>query len=261
MTDPGEPEGRGGSSDDRSFGGVLHDGLTWGTRKTAALLRDPNYRTLRWVLFAGFLIRFVLAPLTSWGVDTPFFTLSTARMLETGTPYGGNTFFNPPLGPVVELPFYALASLFASPQSLVQFVPSMMPLAIRTQMIIPDLPSPEALFLLKFPLLLCDAAVALLVFHGVRRLGSGDRAATFAAAAWFLNPLVIWASAVHGEVDTLAAFFVLASVFALERRYAFLAGVFLGLGAFAKLYPLILVPLAATLLALDAARGSVGDRG
>jgi hypothetical protein len=245
-----------GATDESSFGGVLYAGLDWSRKKARALLTEPRYRTLRWVLLLGLALRLILAPLTSWGVDTPFFTLSAVRMLETGSPYGGNTFFNPPLGPVVELPFFAVASVFSSPQGFVQFVPGLMPLAIRTQMVIPYLPTPEALLLLKLPMILCDTAIALLVYHGVRLVGGGTRAGTLAAAAWFLNPLVIWATAVHGEVDTLAAFCVLAAVFALEKRYAFLVGVFLGLGTFAKLYPLVLVPVAAAVLALHAARGT-----
>jgi len=210
---------------------------------------------LRYVLLAGLVSRLVLAPLTSWGIDTPYFVASVARMLETGSPYGGNTFFNPPLGPVVELPFLAFASLFGAPGSWIQFSPGLMPVAIRTGLVLPYLPNPGAVLALKAPLLLSDTAVALLLYHAVR-LRSGDRAGTVAAAAWFLNPLVIWASAVHGEVDTLAALCVLAAVLALERRMAFAAGILLGLGGFAKLYPFLLVPLAVAFLALDAARGA-----
>lgn len=256
MTSPAPPAVLTEPVDTRSFGAVVHDGVAWGTRKSLALLREPRYRTLRWILLVGFVIRFALAPITSWGVDTPFFTLSAARMLETGTPYDGNTFFNPPLGPVLELPFYAILSTFSSPHSFVQFAPSMMPLAIRTQMIIPYLPTAAALLALKLPLILSDGAVALLVYHGASRVAGGVRAGTLAAGAWFLNPLVIWTSSVHGEVDTLAALFVLLAVVALEKRYAFLVGLFLGLGTFAKLYPLVLVPLAAAVLALNAARGT-----
>jgi hypothetical protein len=255
MTDPTE-DGAPDEARSASFGGVLDQGLRWVWVRAWSLAREPRWRTLRWILFLGLAARLILAPLTSWGVDTPFFAISAERMLQTGTPYGGNTFFNPPLGPVLELPLFALAGLFSTPHAFVQLYPGMMPLAIRTQMIFPYLPSSAALLALKLPLILSDLVVAILVFYAVRSYGGGDRTGTLAAAAWFLNPLVIWSSSVHGEVDTLAALFVLGAMLALDRRYAFLTGVLLGLGTFAKIYPIVLVPLAAAYLALSAARGT-----
>ncbi|HZY91735.1 MAG TPA: hypothetical protein VFG07_03035, partial [Thermoplasmata archaeon] len=68
------------------------------------------------------------------------------------------------------------------------------------------------------------------------------------AAAWFLNPLVIWASTVHGEVDTLAALLVLVALLtALERRW-FYSGAALGFAIFAKGYPIALLPIFAAIL-------------
>ncbi|HKV90260.1 MAG TPA: glycosyltransferase family 87 protein, partial [Thermoplasmata archaeon] len=79
-----------------------------------------------------------------------------------------------------------------------------------------------------------------------------------AAGAWFLNPLVFWSSSVHGEVDTFAALFVLGALVALERRAGLLTGALIGLGIFAKLYPVVLVPLAITVLVLEAPARSPG---
>jgi hypothetical protein len=233
----------------------LREGAQWAIRKGLALANEPRYRRLRWVLGIGLLIRLLLAPLTSWGLDTPYFTLSVARMLQTGSPYGGDTFFNPPLGPVVQLPLFGLLSLAIAPESFVSATSALLPVAIHTELILPYLPVPAALVVLKLPLIGSDALVALLLYHAVRR-SAGPTAGTLAAAAWFLNPLVIWASSVHGEVDTLGALCVLAALLALERRLAFVAGILLGLGTFAKIYPVVLLPLAAGVLALDAAQGS-----
>jgi hypothetical protein len=235
--------------------GALRFGGRWVVANSRALATAPRYRRLRWILLAGIAIRLVLAPLTSWGIDTPYFTLSAARMLQTGSPYGGDTFFNGPFGPVAELPGFALASLFGSPSSFVVSTPNLLPVAIHSQIVIPYLPTPAALLVLKLPMIASDVLVALLVYHGVRLYG-GVALGTAAAAAWFLNPLVFWVSAVHGEVDTFAALFVLAAILALERRLAFVTGVLLGLGTFAKIYPVLLVPLAVVVLATDAARGS-----
>ncbi|MCI4330074.1 MAG: hypothetical protein L3J80_04315, partial [Thermoplasmata archaeon] len=175
----------------REIGASLREGGCWLLGKGRALATEPRYRRLRWVLLLGLVIRLVLAPLTSWGIDTPYFTLSAARMLQTGSPYGGDTFFNGPFGPVAELPGFALASVFGSPSSFVQYVPALLPVAIHSQIVIPYLPTPGALLVLKLPMIASDALVTVLVYHAVR-LHAGSRLATAAAAAWFLNPLVVW---------------------------------------------------------------------
>ncbi|MCI4368990.1 MAG: hypothetical protein L3K09_05450, partial [Thermoplasmata archaeon] len=66
-------------------------------------------------------------------------------------------------------------------------------------MLVPFMPTPGILFLLKLPFILADVGVALLLYAVGRRSGEGR--GTLLAMAWFLNPVVIWASAVHGEVD------------------------------------------------------------
>jgi hypothetical protein len=235
--------------------GTLRYGTGWLGAKARALVTEPRYRRLRWILLAGVALRLLLAPLTSWGIDTPYFTLSAARMLETGSPYGGYTFFNGPFGPVAELPGFAFASVFGSPSTFVTYTPNLLPVAIHSQLVIPYLPTPAALLVLKLPMIASDVLVTLLVYHGVR-LHGGTVLGTAAAASWFLNPLVFWVSAVHGEVDTFAALFVVAAILALEQRLAFVTGILLGLGTFAKVYPVLLVPLAVAVLATDAARGA-----
>jgi hypothetical protein len=57
---------------------------------------------------------------------------------------------------------------------------------------------------------------------------------------------VIWATAVHGEVDILSACFVLLFLVALGKRWYFLAGIWLALGIVSKAYPLALLPVALT---------------
>ena len=62
------------------------------------------------------------------------------------------------------------------------------------------------------------------------------------ATSWVLNPLVIWSSSIHGEVDTFVALFLLLSLYSMVRESWFLAGAFFAVGVFAKAYPLLLLP-------------------
>ncbi|MCI4317574.1 MAG: hypothetical protein L3J96_03470, partial [Thermoplasmata archaeon] len=219
-------------------------------RRSIAILFDwarsfafsREHRRLRLVLIGGLAVRFLLAPLTSWGIDTPFFTVSTVDLLYSGNLYAANTFYNPPLGPMLQLPLFRLAAFFQSPASFVQFYPSLVGVSEHSQMLVPFLPTPGILFLLKLPLILADLGVAILLFAVGRR--SGEAYGTFLAMAWFLNPVVIWASAVHGEVDSLAVLLALAFLLALWKGWLLPSGLFLGLGVFAKIYPLAFLPFA-----------------
>ena len=217
---------------------VAADAARW----ARSLATSREHRRLRILLLVGIGIRLLLAPLTSWGIDTPFFTVSTVNLLYTGNLYAANTFYNPPLGPMLQLPLFRLAAFFQPPSSFVQFYPALVGVSERSQMLVPFLPTPGILFLLKLPYMLADLGVALLLYAVGRR--AGERYAVFLAAVWFLNPVVIWASSVHGEVDSLAALLGLAFVLALWKGWNLPAGVFLGLGVFAKIYPIAFLPFA-----------------
>jgi GPI mannosyltransferase 1 subunit M len=93
----------------------------------------------------------------------------------------------------------------------------------------------------KFPFLLSDILVTLLLYKIVYQLTNKKDLAEKAALLWFLNPVVIWISAGWGMWDTLPALFSLAGFyFTLKKRYA-VSAVFISLGVACKLYPLLFV--------------------
>ena len=208
-----------------------------------ALATEPRYRVLRWVLAAGLVVRLVLAPLSSWSVDTNGSVLAGISTVYYGNPYLSTTWFNPPLGPFLDVPFMAIPNLIYGPQALFSNVPAIVPVAVRTGVDATPFPIPAALLAWKMPLIVSDAVVALLLFREGPKLLAGVRGELL-AAAWFLNPLVIWASSVHGEVDSLAALFVLLFLLTLARGEWAPAGLFLSLAIFSKGFPVVLVPLA-----------------
>lgn len=62
-------------------------------------------------------------------------------------------------------------------------------------------------------------------------------------ALWFLNPLVITVSAVHGNYDVVSTTFVLLAVYLCIRRDWLYSGIALSLGAILSLYPVFLAPI------------------
>jgi hypothetical protein len=253
------PTGRGASARVAAAIGWLREiyrSARWGAHR---LRRAPEYRPLRWVLFLGVLARLILIPLTSWGVDTPAFVLSVVSLLYTGSPYSSTLFFNPPLAPFLQAPTIWIVSTFLPGTALVPVVPAVSPAAATTGFVSPLVPSVAALVALKLPLLAADVGSTLVLFHLVR----GSRGLPYAgpiAAAWFLNPILIWTSAVHGEVDGLAALFVLLLLWALLRQNALAAGACLALATFAKFYPILLAPLVVAAFLASPPGPATGER-
>lgn len=210
-------------------------------RLARLIIVEGQWRALRYILLGGLVVRLVLMPITSWGADTPNFILSNVGFLYRGSPYANSVLFNPPLGSYVQLPFFEVVSWFVSPQTLVQTFPALAGVASSTALVSVLIPSPLALIALKLPLIGSDLMVALLLAMLLCRLGLPAKKVTLSVALWVLNPLVIWASAVHGEVDTLAALAMVASLLLFASEEYFVAGVAVGLGIFAKLYPVVLI--------------------
>lgn len=194
----------------------------------------------------GLLVEFVLAPITSWSIDTPGFVSAGISLIYNGSPYAANQFFNAPLGPFLEAPLFALLSIWFTPQSLIVSVSAINPAASATG-ISTQIPTFPALLALKTPLILSALVSSLCVLYLSERIVGRVRARFF-AAAWILNPLLIWATAVHGEVDILATTAVLLFLVAILEKWYLFSGVALALGVMSKVYPIVLLPMAVVLV-------------
>jgi len=98
------------------------------------------------------------------------------------------------------------------------------------------------LLVLKTPLVIADTLLALLLLRFISDRW-GEARGSYAFLAYFLNPLSIYVTAVHGMFDSLAVLLGFAGLLALidnrQRRGALL----LGAGAAVKLYTAYLLPL------------------
>jgi hypothetical protein len=106
-------------------------------------------------------------------------------------------------------------------------------------------PGPLFNSIVKFPFLISDILITLLLYKIVETFTKNKGLAEKAALLWFLNPFVIWISAGWGMWDTLPALFSLVAFYLLLKRKTAFSAVFLSLGVASKLYPaLFLVPIA-----------------
>lgn len=199
----------------------------------------PSPKVLKFLII-GMMVRLLLAPFTSYPYDAyPFYGAVVGTLAGTG-PYGNVLFTYPPLFSILSYPLFWGVAQFTDPSSFGVFVPSMIEVSRATGMMVPFITSPIFNIVLKLPIIIGDVLVGLTLYQAV--LARKDAvSAERAFLIWFLNPLVIFVSSVHGQFDVLAAYFALIGVICfMDDRYL-LSGTFLGLGVLLKLFPAYLV--------------------
>ena len=93
------------------------------------------------------------------------------------------------------------------------------------------------LFVLKLPYLLFDFLTLVVLLRFIKK----DKLKKKLALIWLFNPFTIALLYVFSNIDVVATFFLLYSVFILRKR-TFVAGLIMGLAASIKLYPIIALP-------------------
>lgn len=101
------------------------------------------------------------------------------------------------------------------------------------------------LFLFKLPYLFVDLGAA----YFFANLFNKPKRKKLAFALWMFNPLTLYATFMMGQLDILPTFFVILALYFVKKDKNQLALVSLGIGGAYKMYPLLLVPLAAFVLA------------
>lgn len=199
-----------------------------------------------WLLVAtGLAIRLLLAPFTSTPPDVAVWYREAAHGL-LGVPTYVRAGFSYP--PVWAFPLQAIGAVSRwvalAPQDLgthnttLAVLDAQLPSFGSSVVTTPGFNVAFKLILFCF-----DLGTGWLVWRCTLRLTSDTRLARRAFALWWLSPLVIFESAVHGSFDTMAAFFVMATLLArIEGRFA-TCGIALALGVFTKAIPVFLVPL------------------
>lgn len=94
----------------------------------------------------------------------------------------------------------------------------------------------------KLPIAAADLACALLIAAAVRRCGRGEFVVAGAAAAFFLNPLVLYNSAYYGRFDSLGCALLLAALLGLTRRSIGSTAGYYALAVAAKTFPIFVLP-------------------
>jgi len=201
------------------------------------------------IFVIGILIRIVLMPISAHPYDVYSWYDVSTRILKNG-PLSLQGF--PPLWYHYMMVPVAYSFSWLSGISSSGVIPvTSLPLALNFYSSYNVQYVPGLLFdtVVKFPFLISDIMVAFLLYKIVAELTKSKGLAEKAAFLWFLNPFVIWISAVWGTWDTLPAFTSLVAFYFLLKKKIVFSAVFIALGVALKLYPvLFLVPIGIYLL-------------
>jgi hypothetical protein len=174
--------------------------------------------------------------------DTTVFSDMALTMAYGGGPYTYLSVY-PPFWPMIlNLDVRALGLVFPL-REVLRTSPQLLQMSLQFGYVVqPYLPSPQYLFVEKVPIVVFDLLTSFFLYRIILEWTASRELATRAFVLWWLNPLVIAESAIHGAYDTLPAFFLLGSLYLLQRERYLMSGLALGLGTFLKEFPLFITP-------------------
>jgi hypothetical protein len=192
----------------------------------------------------GLLIRYALAPFTAWPHDVVVWFQAAIAGQHSMDLYARAGFPYPPVwGTLLQGLGQAMQAMGIHQGQLSVVDSSYRLFNDFTQSYSETITLPAFNLAFKTVLFAFDLGCGLLILRLVTILGIEARRRPIAFAVWFLNPFVIFESAVFGGFDVMVAFFCLAAIVALlEERWVW-AGMAVAFGIATKVSPVFLLPL------------------
>lgn len=196
-----------------------------------------RFWTLWRLVLLGLLIRLLLAPWTALAGDVATWFQVAQRSTQGIGLYTLTGYSYPPLYGYWAVAVGSVVHLFGgSPASLAHIInPAVSPRLYAAFGSVVTTPLGTLLF--KLPMIGADLATGWCLWRITVGLGGTTVQARRVFVWWFLNPLVIVVSSLHGQIDSLAAFSVALVVLGVVERRWVLVGAAISLGVAAKLIP------------------------
>jgi hypothetical protein len=216
-------------------------------------------RPIAIILIAGLVIRLILMPLFAYGYDTEHWAI-TIENLEAGAGlYGLPGYWYTPVWGYVLAVLSFLMNIFGG-IDYANFFPEILEVQSLTMYYTATLTTPSFNFIVKIPLLISDLIAGYFIYKIIFERTKDKKKATYGFALWFLCPLVIFVSAVHGMFDSISVLFMVLAVYLLirdkdmiigrsessrlrigRRGLDILAGASFSIAIFTKIFPLFIV--------------------
>lgn len=196
-----------------------------------------------WLLFLiGFLIRIILSGLSSWNKDVAVWYRLAMDLKDGFGAYGNLNFSYPPglaaifsltLIPIVFLLPYANWGIYDS---------SITTMGGDTWLFDPIVTSPIFNFLFKVPIFVAEIFLVYLLYKYLKERTKKDEIAKMVVIFWYLNPLIIFINAIHGQLDIYPVIFLFLAVILFYLKKDFFSGVLFGISITMKMFPFIFLP-------------------
>ena len=194
------------------------------------------------ILVVGLLIRIILIPLATHNYDIPFWATTIQHAQSGNGLYELQGYYYTPVWGYI-LGFLGMVANF------LLGIPSY---GIMADSLLPSITanweyygtvviSPEFSIFIKAVVTVFDVLCGYLIYTIVIKFGYDEKKATVAFGLWFLCPIVIYTTAVHGMFDNISIFFMLLTLLMMIDRRYFLAGAMFSLSAFTKYFPVYLI--------------------
>jgi len=197
-------------------------------------------RPLAIILAIGLAIRLILAPIFTFNIDVAYWVKITEIIGSGFGLYDVTGYYYTPVWGYVVAVFSVLGELLGI-TDIATVVPEFAPYLSSDYPLLPYVVSPAYAFMMKLPIILADTAVAFMIYSLVKDVTSDNRKAICAFALWYLCPLVIIESSVHGMFDCFSAMVTLATIMIVRKGNYFLAGAAFSVAVLTKFFPVFLI--------------------
>lgn len=196
-----------------------------------------------WLLLVlGILVRLIFAGISAWNYDVRVWHQFAFELSEGIEVYSFKNFSYPPGAA-------AILSVIVYP--LIKFVPSelwggvdpwLYKLSVDSWLFDPLVTSPIFNYILKLPLLIAEIIIVYSSYL-VYRDRIGENNSKLFILLFYLNPLVLFISAIHGQLDILPLLFLyLSFLLLISRRSYIISGIMFGISISFKMFPLFILP-------------------
>jgi len=198
-------------------------------------------RPLVMILIIGLIIRVVLMPLLTYGYDVSYWTWAIQNIQAGHGLYEIDGYWYTPVWGYILGTMSSVMNIFG-----VADYGHVFDAAIGLQSIpwfnyTATVTSPVFNVMVKIPIVMSDVLVGYIIYKLILGKTGDKKKATYGFALWFLCPIVIYTSAVHGMFDSIAVLFMVLSVYSLYKGHYFLAGASLSVAVLTKIFPIYVI--------------------
>ncbi|MCL2786367.1 MAG: glycosyltransferase 87 family protein [Methanomassiliicoccaceae archaeon] len=197
-------------------------------------------RPVAMILIAGLVIRLVLMPLLTYGYDVSHWALTIQHIQAGEGLYGLSGYWYTPVWGYILGIMSVVMNVFGV-TDYGHLFDELLHVESFVGFYTATLTTPVFNFFVKIPMLISDVLVGYLVYRIIKERTGDERKATYGFALWFLCPLVIYTSSVHGMFDSIYVMFMVLSAYALYKGHDLLAGASLAVAVLLKVFPLFII--------------------